>query len=144
MLTAFPDMPLDVLDSVEVIKEEHICVPAYLFYCNAMCQFTYDAGNERQHKNQVALQNGKIRTEKENYIEWTQMSNSVSATATIIAPGCREYSDMVNKLYAGADPNELIDFEELDFPYDIVTYSYNLPKNAAFNQYVKPGEHIEI
>ena len=57
MLTAFPDMPLDVLDSVEVIKEEHICVPAYLFYCNAMCQFTYDAGNERQHKNIIIYDN---------------------------------------------------------------------------------------
>lgn len=43
-------MPLDLLERVEIVKEEHLCVPAYLFYCNAMGNYTYDAGNIREHK----------------------------------------------------------------------------------------------
>jgi len=32
----------------------------------------------------------------------------------------------------------LTDIEELDFPHDVMTYNYNLPQPAAFNEYVKP------
>ena len=33
-------MPLDLLERVEIVKEEHVCVPAYLFYCDAMGNYT--------------------------------------------------------------------------------------------------------
>ena len=39
-LTNSPCMPLDLLERVEIVKEEHLCVPAYLFYCDAMGNYT--------------------------------------------------------------------------------------------------------
>lgn len=39
-LTNSPCMPLDLLERVEIVKEEHLCVPAYLLYCDAMGNYT--------------------------------------------------------------------------------------------------------
>lgn len=136
-MTASECMPLDVLEKAIVKKEEHICVPAYLYYCNGMASFTYEAGNRREHKTAIDL-GDKTRIEKEEYTEWTQMSSSVSATATVIASGNKEYSSVIQKLYMHMDPNRLIDVEDLEYPYDVKTASYNLPQSAAFNEYVKP------
>lgn len=137
ILTSSPSMPLDILENAIVIKEEHLCIPAYLYYCNGMASFTYDAGNEREHKTAIDL-GDKTRVEKERYIEWTQISSMASATATLIASGNREYSSQIQQLYMHYDPNKLIDVEDLEFPFDVETCSYNLPQSAAFNEYIKP------
>lgn len=137
ILSNSPCMPLDVLEKATVLKEEHLCVPAYLYYCNAMAAFTYEAGNQREHKTAIDL-GDRTRVEKETYTEWTQMSSTASTSATLIASGNREYSSQIQQLYMHYDPNRLIDVEELDFPFDVETCSYNLPQSAAFNEYVKP------
>lgn len=137
ILANSPCMPLDVFEKAVIIKEEHICVPAYLYYCNAMAAFTYEAGNQREHKTAIDL-GDRTRVEKEQYTEWTQMSSTVSTTATLLASGNREYSEVIQELYMHLDPNQLIDIEDLDYPFDVQTASYNLPQSAAFNEYVKP------
>ena len=40
---------------------------------------TYDTGNIREHKTAIDL-GDKVRVEKERYVEWTQMSGSVSSS----------------------------------------------------------------
>lgn len=140
ILTNSPCMPLDVLEKATVLREEHLCVPAYLYYCNASASFTYEAGNQREHKTAIDL-GDRTRVEKETYTEWTQMSSMASTSDTLIASGNREYSSQIQKLYMNYDSNRLIDVEELDFPFDVETCSYNLPQSAAFNEYVKP--HME-
>lgn len=137
ILTSSPDMPLDLLEKAVVIKEEHICIPAYLYYCNGMAGFTYEAGNQREHKTAIDL-GDRTRVEKEQYTEWTQMSSTASTTATLIASGNKEYSSIVKKLYMTLDSNQLVDIEDLDYPFDVQTMAYNLPQSAAFNEYVKP------
>lgn len=137
ILANSPCMPLDVFEKAVIIKEEHICVPAYLYYCNAMAAFTYEAGNQREHKTAIDL-GDRTRVEKEQYTEWTQMSSTASTTATLLASGNREYSEVIQELYMHLDPNQLIDIEDLDYPFDVQTASYNLPQSAAFNEYVKP------
>lgn len=137
VLTDSACMPLDVLEKAVVISEEHICVPAYLYYCNAMASFTYEAGNLREHKTAIDL-GDKTRIEKEQYTEWTQMSSTASTTATLVASGNREYSGIIQRLYMHLDPGKLVDVEELDYPFDVNTVSYNLPQSAAFNEYIKP------
>lgn len=137
-LTSSPIMPLDALEKAVVTKEEHICVPAYLYYCNASASFTYEAGNIREHK--TAIDRGDYTTvEKEQYMEWTQMSSTASTTATLVASGNREYSEIIRQLYMHLDPNRLIDVEDLEYPFDVQTATYNLPQAAAFNEYVKPS-----
>lgn len=137
LFTNSSDRPLDLLEKAVVLKEEHFCVPAYLYYCNGMASFTYEAGNQREHKTAIDL-GDKTRVEKEQYTEWTQMSSSASTTATLIASGNREYGSIIKGLYMTLDPNLLVDVEELDYPYDVQTLAYNLPQSAAFNEYVKP------
>lgn len=136
-LTHSPFAPLDVLEKSVVVKEEHICVPAYLYYCNATASFTYEAGNRREHKTAIE-RDGRTRVEREQYTEWTQMSSTASATASLIASGNREYGEIVQNLYMNLDTNKLIDVEYLEYPFDVETLSFNLPQSAAFNEYVMP------
>lgn len=130
-------MPLDLLERVEIVKEEHLCVPAYLFYCNAMGNYTYDAGNIREHKTAIDL-GDKVRVEKERYVEWTQMSGSVSSSETLVASGNKQFTDVVKKLYMNCSPDSLVDIEELEYPADVNTFDYNMPQASAFNQLVRP------
>lgn len=136
-LASSVNMPLDIFDKAVILKEERYCVPAYMYYCNGTTSYSYEAGNIREHKTAVDL-GDRTRVEKEQYVEWTQMTGMASASATLIAPGNRELASIVQKLYASYSPNDLIDVEELEFPYDVETYSYNLPQSAAFNEYVRP------
>jgi hypothetical protein len=136
-LSGSPSIPLDVFDKAEVIREERYCVPAYCFYCNGTASFTYEAGNIRQHKTVKDL-GDKVRTEWENYQEWTQMSSSASATATLFVSGNKEFASQIKKLYFLQDSNQLVDIKELDFPPDVVTHDYNLPQTASFNENAKP------
>ena len=50
VLTSEDTAPLDVLDKTEIIKEEHWCIPAFLFYCNATAYYNYEAGNQGQRQ----------------------------------------------------------------------------------------------
>jgi len=139
LLYESPDIPIDVFDEAEVVREERHCVPAYCFFCNGTMSFTYEAGNIREHKTAIDL-GDKVKIEKEHYTEWSQMNGSASATATIFVSGCKHFASQVKQLYMQFDSNQLVDIEELElgFPPDMETHSYNLPQPAAFNEYVKP------
>jgi hypothetical protein len=136
-LTESPSMPIDVLQEGEVVREEHHCVPAYLYYCEGRAEYSYEIGNQRER--QRAVQSGdSIVYRTEQYIEWSHMSGSSSASSTVFTAGNRETVQQVQKLYMLLSPGALIDYDELDFPHDVITYDYNLPQAAAFNEYVKP------
>lgn len=137
ILTDSPCVPLDILEQAEIMKEEHLCIPAYLFYCNASGTYNYEAGNVREHKTAIDL-GDKVRVEKERYVEWTQMSGSAALSKTLVVSGSKEYADVIKKLYLNCSPNSLVDIEELEYPSDVTTYSYDMPQTAAFNQYIRP------
>jgi hypothetical protein len=130
-------IPLDIFEKAEVIREERYCVPAYCFYCTGTASFTYEAGNIRQHKTAIDL-GDRTRIETQNYMEWTQMSSTASASTTLFVSGNKEFSSQIRELYLLQDPNQLVDIEELEFPPDVVTYDYNLPQTASFNESAKP------
>jgi hypothetical protein len=136
-LSESPSIPLDIFEKGEIVREEHHCVPAFLFYCNGTTSYTYEAGNVRQHKTAIDL-GDKTRIETENYLEWTQMSGTANVSATVFTSGCKTLAAQINALYIKLDHNKLVDYDELEFPHDVVTYDYNLPQAAAFNENVKP------
>ena len=143
-LSQSPIMPLDVFEKAEVVREEHYCVPAYLFYCTATASFTYEAGNVREHK--VGVTSGgknytSTRVKTIESLEWTQMGGMANASATVFSSGNRQFASQIQKTYMLLDHHRLIDFDELDFPHDVKTLDYNLPQTASFNEYVKP--HME-
>jgi len=135
-----PGMPLDVFEKGEVIREEHHCVPAFYFYCNGSASFTYDAINIRQHKTTQDL-GDKSRTTWENYEEATQMSGTANASGEAVTSGNKEFGTKVRDLYMFLDGSKLYDFDELEFPHDVITHNYNYPQTASFNEYAKP--HME-
>jgi len=140
-LAEAPNFPADVFEQVEVIKEEHYCVPAYCFYCNGTASFTYQAGNVRQQT--VVRDDGKSSWEEtRSRMEWSQMSGSASVSHTLFAPGEKKFSPLIKQLYMKRDPSQLsgqlVDIEELEFQPDVLTLGYNLPQPAAFNEHVKP------
>jgi hypothetical protein len=126
-----------VFEKGEVVREEHCCIPSYLFYCNATASYTYEAGNTRT---QIVVRSDgeKSWEEARSHTEWTQMSGTANASATLVASGNRQAAPQVKKMYMFLDPNELVDFDELDFPPDVITDDYNLPQAASFNEYIKP------
>jgi phosphate/sulfate permease len=137
-LTQSPDIPVDVFSGGEIIREKRYYVPAFCFYCNGTASFSYDAGNIRQHK--TAIDKGNYtRVEKENYLEWTQMTGSASASATLFSSGNKEFAKPIGRLYIAADSTRLIDYEEYEpTTADDETVKFNFPETASFNEYVKP------
>jgi hypothetical protein len=136
-LSESPSMPLDIFEKGEIVREEHHCVPAFLFYCNGTTSYTYEAGNVRQHKTAIDL-GDKTRIETENYLEWTQMSGTANAKATVFVSGSKTLAPQIKGLYMFLETKKLVDYDELEFPHDVVTYDYNLPQATAFNDYVTP------
>ena len=137
------NLPDDFFDTVEVIKEEHYCIPAYLYYCNATASFTYDIANTKERTISKVV-NDKEVTEVESYIEWQHMSSNASKSATIIVPGTKEFIEPIRRFYELYDPKELVDIEELDYPCDVITIDYNIPHTASFNEYAKPFMEQEL
>jgi len=132
-----PNLPLDFFDKAEVIREEHYCIPAYCFYCNGTVSFTYEVGVEKQTT--YNRDRGDYSEDVTKYhTEWQPQSSSASVTAILFSSGNKELSEQIRRVYLKKDPNQLIDFEFLDFPSDVVTYNYNFPHSASFNEHVKP------
>lgn len=134
--------PLDIFQNGAIVDKKHVCVPSYLFYCNGMASFNYEAGVEKERISGGKIKsNGKVKYNTESYTDWTPMSGSTNASASVVAPGNREYSEAIKNIYANYDANKLVDVEELVLPTDVETRSFNLPQPAAFNEFVKP--HME-
>ena len=142
-----PNMPLDVFEKGEVVREEHYCVPAYQFSYNATASFICQVGNTERVQEQ-SYEKGFLSDEVSHVIttkdvtKWTPMSSSVSLSGVLFTPGEKKLAPQIQKLYMQLDPNhlssQLIGSEELDFPPDAETYGYNLNQVAAFNEYVMP------
>ena len=136
-------MPLDVFENGVVVREEHHCVPAFFFHCNGTASYTCDAGTEKEkdgdsHQEQTLMGNTVTKTKIIRYIEWTPMSGNANASGEVVASGNRDFSSIIRELYLHLDQNQLYDFDELNFPHDVITHSYNLPQTAAFNENAKP------
>jgi hypothetical protein len=137
LLIEAPNMPLDIFEKSEVIREEHYCVPSYIFYCTGTASYTYEVCEIREQI--VVRDNGeKSWEETRRHEDWKHMSGTVNATETLFASGNRQAAPQVKELYMHLEPKKLVDFDELDFPHDVVTYDYNLPQSASFNEHIKP------
>jgi len=131
-------VPLDVFEKSEVIREERYCVPAYCFYCSGSASFTYEIAQWTTHKTAIDLGNS-TRVEKEKIKDYTPMSSSSSVTAIQFSSGNRELAAQIKGLYLTYDSNELVDYEYLEFPNDVITCDSNLPQTASFNEHIKPN-----
>lgn len=130
--------PLDVFEKSEVIREERYCVPSYCFYCSGTASFTYEIAKWTTHKTAIDL-GDSTRVEKEQIKDYTPMSGSSSVTATRFSSGNRELAAQIKNLYLVYDSNELVDYEYLQFPSDVITSDSNLPQTASFNEHIKPN-----
>lgn len=138
LLCSFATIPLDVFEKSEIIREERYCVPAYCFYCSGSAAFTYEIAKWTTHKTPVHSGN-RTKVEKEQIKDYTPMSGSASVTATLFSSGNRELSEQIKNLYIACNSNELVDYEYLEFPNDVVTCDSNLPQTASFNEHIKPN-----
>lgn len=143
LISESPNIPADIFEKGEVIREEHHCVPAFYFYCNGSASYTYEAGTEkvRDGNSRVTsnwLDNGTTTTtERIRYIEWSPMSGTTNASGEVVASGNKEFGKVVGELYMFLDNSKLYDFSELEFPSDVITHEFNTPQTAAFNDYAK-------
>ncbi|MCD7708236.1 MAG: hypothetical protein LUI02_00005, partial [Clostridiales bacterium] len=131
-------MPMDVLENAEVTKEEHLCVPAYLFSaCNGMATMNYQQGTMEDQ--QVIVGSGKnMHTRTETHTRWTPCSSSVSVTYTLVASASKDMEAIVAGLYRDGTVPSLIDVEDLDFPDDAEEFANNIPHATAFANDCRP------
>ncbi|MCL2223211.1 MAG: hypothetical protein FWC20_11325 [Oscillospiraceae bacterium] len=143
VLTSSPAMPLDVFKKVEVVREEHYCVPAYVFHCNGTESFNYEVGNERSQTYTVD-RGDSVDVREKTRMEWAPSSGTASVRKVILASGNRDLNNHVNSLYANFDTNKLVDIEELIFPANVDTLNANYPQTAAFNEIAVPIVEKEL
>ena len=135
-VTSSKYMPADLVDELDVVKEELICVPAYLYYCSAMASYSYELGVTRERP--VVESDGKdVDVTYEKYTEWTRMSEIASDSSTVVVSGNSDYLTIVDNIYSDLNPSALVDVEDLTYPLDADTVVYNVPVITAFNEYVK-------
>ena len=137
VLSKSPNMPLDIFEKVEVIREEHYCVPAYCFHCNGTESFNYEVGNKRAQTYTVDRGDSTEVYEKTR-LEWAPSSGTASVRQTIFASGNKKLIKQLQSLYADLNPKKLVDIEELIFPADVDTLNADFPQTAAFNEFAVP------
>lgn len=130
--------PLDIFQNGAVVMEKHLCVPSYLFYCNGMASFTYEVGAEKERTTGGEVKGNKVKYKTEKYTEWLPMGGTTNTATSVIAPGNRNFSEVIKHVFGYYDANKLIDVEELILPTDVETHTFNLPQPAAFNEFAKP------
>ena len=136
-----PGMPLDFLEKTRVVREEHYCVPAFLFDCHGTMSFSYEVGHkEEQIYNTITNgHNGpEVKTKKNTYIVYTPSNGTVNDSLTLFASGNIRLAPQIKRLYTRLDPNRLADVEDLEFPADVETCSFDIPKPRAFKECVEP------
>ena len=135
-----PGMPLDVFDKATVIQEEHHCIPAYLFHATGTAHYSYEAAKYTTTKTAIDL-GDRTRVETEKHRDWQPMNGVATVSVPMLVPGNREMSETMQKLFTDFNQNVLVDFEDLDYPPDVVTHRANVPVMSAFNEFVRP--HVE-
>jgi hypothetical protein len=133
-----PFMPLDVFNKVEVIREEHFCVPAYLISCNGSETFTFDVSNARSQT--VVRSDGRESWEEtRTREEWDNGKSSTVAVRMItIAPGNRKTVKLVQGLYGDFDAKKLVAIEKLIYPADAYMERSDIPQTMAYNEFTVP------
>lgn len=136
-LSKAENMPLDVFENIEVIREEHYCVPGYFFEYNGEAHFSYEQGKqETRQERGFSGENETITTIRE--VKWHTERGPASVSGTLLTSGNKKVAQYINKMYSDTDHSKLVGLDYLDFPSDIITLDYDLPQLAAFNENVKP------
>ena len=137
VFSSSPNIPLDLFEEAEVIREEHYCMPAYCFDCSATAHFNYEKGVDRIETITI-VKGGKSKNEERVHTEWFPASSTISDNHTVFAPGSKVLAKQFSELYSGFSPTHLIDYDDLEFPHDVVTYSFDFPQVSSYNEYVIP------
>jgi ribosomal protein L37AE/L43A len=137
ILSKSTNIPLDVFDNVEVVREERYCVPAYCFEYNGDAPFSYEEGKQ-ETRQERGFSGGKetITTIKE--VKWHTERGNASVSGTLFVSGNKKTTPYINQMYKKTDHNQLVDFEYLEFPPDVETLEYDLPQLTVFNEHIKP------
>lgn len=129
--------PADVYTTVNILQEEQICVPGYVFHCNGMAPYSYDVANMREHQ-RLEKRGDTLYQVTEQKEEWSQMQGTATATKVCFVSGNRDMATIIDKLYSTQDAGLLTDIEDLEFNAEVITLNNDLPQTAAFTEFVRP------
>ncbi len=125
--------PLDVYQRATIVKEEHICVPMFLFMASGTGTYSYEIGYQRERQK---IQGDSIVTER--YTEWSPVSSAVSCSETYFVCGNKDLKGVVDQFPDLMTVSDLIDIEDLELPADVQMNKFNYPQATAFENDVKP------
>jgi hypothetical protein len=143
ILSVKPNLPLDIFEQAEVLREEHYFGPAYAFFCNGTAPYTYDAAmyvkrtwTEDSSSGNTAWQTTKTETDT----QWQPVSSSVSLSKTIYVTGNSDYADQIDKLFNTTSiDGKLVGINELGLPADAVLLGDNLSEQQAYTRHAVPS-----
>jgi hypothetical protein len=137
LISKSSNIPLDIFEKSEIVREEHYCIPAYCFEYNGEAPFSYEEGKQETRQEKGFTSDGEtITTIKE--VKWHTERGNASVAGTLFTSGNKKMAPYINEMYSKTDHNKLVDFDYLDFPSDVITLDYDLPQLTAFNENVKP------
>lgn len=130
-------IPLDVFEKAQILSVEKICAAGYLFDCSVTASYTYDVGNEREREH-TSVSGNSITVTTKTHTEWTAQNSSHACSETVFCSGSKELSQIVLDVWRDGDPSKLIDIEDaVAVSTDTITYGYNNPVSAAFDDKAK-------
>ena len=130
-------IPLDVFEKTQILSVEKFCVAGYLFDCSITANYTYDVGNEREREH-TSVTGNTVTVSTRTHTEWTSQNSSHACSETVFCSGNKEFSDAVLDVWRDGDPSNLADIEDASaVSTDTITYGYNNPVSAAFDDKAK-------
>lgn len=114
-------MPHDIFQGLRITGIERLCVPCYLFECNATIRYSYEIGNMREH---IRQSGNSLVTEQ--YPEFTHQNDVFDYCDCVMVPGNSEYRDILYSFYNNINISDLVDLEHLNNPSNVKELAFNV------------------
>ena len=117
-------MPPDVFEELRLTSVERICVPCYLFECNATIRYSYEVGNQRERVRRI----GDDHDYTERYTEYTHHNDAYEFSGCVLVSENAQFAKPIQSLYEYLTFSDVVDLESLKYPSDVKQQ----PSNVTF------------
>jgi hypothetical protein len=140
VLVDTPNLPLDIFQQINVLREEHYFVPAYVFFCTGTASYTYEYSvdvkrtwtEDRAGSGNTTWQTTKTETDA----QWHTTSANANVSRAVYAPMNGQFGGQISRLFNdGAIDGKLVPASQLSTPADAVYPSADLSEQQAYAKY---------
>ena len=129
IIANYETAPTDVFEHLRLTSVERICVPCYLFECNATIRYSYEVGNQRERVRRI----GDDDDYTERYTEYTHHNDAYEFSGSVLVSENDLFAKPIQSLYENLTFSDVVDLESLKYPSDVKQQFSNVtfPKAQA-------------